>query len=1184
MIKSINTKFSRPALLLICFALFCFLGGCGGSADTTTSTTPSTGEQLSAIDGSPTSLSAGQSSIITVKLTDSLGAALIGKTVTFSLDSSQNGGGSVKALNGGITDAGGQAVAIYTAPSTTSSMLRYDIVDATCESATAPSLELTITASSGSGLIINLSATVTSLNAGQSSIITAIVTNSSGVPAAGETVTFDGTIGDHSTMALKAINGGLTATTDASGKAVAVYTAGTNNPTADVQDTVSAGVNSGASYGAVVITRLGTASTGKTPGYQVTLTASALSLEAGDHSIITATVKDGSGKIAAGLPVSFSIASSSGGTVSPTSGTTDASGSFSIIYTAGSNLSGSVQDVISVNVNNGASSGAIIITRTATSTSAAGFKMQLVANPNSLSAGQFSILTATVTDGLGAPVQNITVNFAPLKNNSNFSFFYPVSGLTDASGRFSNVYEAGSASPGSVVQDAISATVSSGAYGAAEAVIITRVAATGSSTSTAAASLTLVITDNVVSFGTPVTAYATLRDGNGALVPNAVVTYAAASSLVTFTPTSATALTNASGVAFISINSADISSAGATSITASAQITSGTTTSTVTSTPVGIAVNGATVTLGTVTLGQASISAYGTSSVSVPVLINGLASTVPMSVAFTSPCVAAGKATLTNPVTSISGTAISTYKDNGCGTATDVITASVTGDTAIATITVAVPATNNIQFVSATPSILGTSTASAPTLLKSSVVKFQVVDTNNNGKAGVVVDFTLKPSSGTGGIILTPTSATSDSSGYVTTSLTSGTVPTPVWVVATIHGTSLTSQSNTLTITTGLPTQNFFSLSVSTHNIEGWGYDGVTSAVTIIASDRLANPVPDGTVINFISEGGHIDDNGATSPPASYGVCKTLDGKCTVTFTSAAYKPTGETTIANSGNGAVAALYGTTPIAITYNDGSSSGPLYVQNGRVTILAYTLGEKSFVDANGNNIWDPGETFYDLGDLYIDYNENGVWDSNSTQPNLAEPYISYAPVASPVACTEHYWSGGTEHTTPLIGDYGINGNIPSKDGTCSGTWGQNYVRREQIIVLSGSFAQVSQSKFTTAGTCFATYSFWLMDENYNPMPAGTTVAINTGSSNVNYTYMSIGPPAQVVGAPAALSVAGSPVNDTIHAGGTPATLIISGGAGCDGAVAAGTIIDYPIGPVAIDVTSPKGNVSTITFTIK
>lgn len=1168
MIKSINTKFSWPAQLLIFFVLFCCLSGCGGSKDTTTSTTTSTGEQLSAIDGSPTSLAAGQSSIITVKLTDSSGTAISGKTVTFSLDSSQNGGGSVKALNGGITDAGGQAVAIYTAPSKTSSMLRYDIVDATCESATAPSLELTITASSGSGLIINLSATVTSLNAGQSSIITAIVTNSSGVPAAGETVTFNGTI-DHSTMALKAINGGLTATTDASGKAVAVYTAGTNNPTADVQDTVSAGVNSGASYGAVVITRLGTASTGKTPGYQVTLTASALSLEAGDHSIITATVKDGSGKIAVGVPVCFSIASSSGGTlpVMPvTCGITDASGSFSIVYTAGSILSGSAQDVISVDVNSGASSGAIIITRTATSTSAAGFKMQLVANPNSLSAGQFSILTATVTDGLGAPVQNITVNISFLQNNSGASLsVMPVtSGTTDASGRFSTVYEAGSASPGSVVQDAISATVSSGAYGAAEAVIITRVASTGgTTTTTAAASLTLVITDNVVSFGTPVTAYATLRDANGTLVPNAVVTFAAASSLVTFTPTSATALTNASGVAFISINSADISSAGATSITASAQLTSGTTTTTVTSTPVGIAVNGATVTIGTVTLGQASISAYGTSSVSVPVLINGLAATVPMSVAFTSPCVAAGKATLSNPVTSIGGTAISTYKDNGCGTATDVITASVTGDTANATITVAIPATNNIQFISATPAIIGTSTASASTLLKSSVVKFQVVDTNNNGKAGVVVDFTLIPSSAPGGVVLTPASATSDSSGYVTTSLTSGTVPTPVWVVATVHGTSLTSQSNTLTITTGLPTQDFFTLAVSQANIEGWGYDGVTTALTIIASDRLGNPVPDGTAINFITEGAQIS-------PAS---CTTTSGTCTVTFKSAADRPIGETTIANSGNGAVAALDGVTPIEINGN------PIYVKNGRVTILAYTLGEKSFVDSNGNNKWDTGETFYDLGDLFLDSNENGIWDSNPAQPNLLEQYISYPATTGTLACGTHVVGGAA--VTAYPSDYV---NAPSKQNTCNGAWGQSYVRREAIIVLSGSAAQISQNTFTSAGTCFAAYSFWLMDENYNPMPAGTTISVDTGNTNVTYTYLDTSKtPPTLTTSNAAVSIVGTPVLDTIHAGGTLVTLIINGGTSCITADTAGAITKYPNGPVAIDVTTPKGNITTIPITI-
>ena len=56
--------------------------------------------------------------------------------------------------------------------------------------------------------------------------------------------------------------------------------------------------------------------------------------------------------------------------------------------------------------------------------------------------------------------------------------------------------------------------------------------------------------------------------------------------------------------------------------------------------------------------------------------------------------------------------------------------------------------------------------------------------------------------------------------------------------------------------------------------------------------------------------------------------------------------------------------------------------LYVVNGRVTLVAYSLGEESFIDANGNNSYDSGETFYDLGDIYIDANENGQWDPGET----------------------------------------------------------------------------------------------------------------------------------------------------------------------------------------------------------
>ena len=187
----------------------------------------------------------------------------------------------------------------------------------------------------------------------------------------------------------------------------------------------------------------------------------------------------------------------------------------------------------------------------------------------------------------------------------------------------------------------------------------------------------------------------------------------------------------------------------------------------------------------------------------------------------------------------------------------------------------------------------------------------------------------------------------------------------------------------------------------------------MTSALTIIASDRLGEPVPDGTAINFITEGCQIT-------PAT---CTTTNGTCAVTFRSADYKPIGET-IDYGGStgvqGAVAALAydGSTPITIDHD--TTIGPaLFVQNGRVTVLAYALGEESFVDSNGNNMWDPGETFYDLGDLFLDSNENGIWDSNTSQPNLLEQYISYPLATGTTACGTHI--GGGAAVTPYPADY-------------------------------------------------------------------------------------------------------------------------------------------------------------------
>jgi hypothetical protein len=45
---------------------------------------------------------------------------------------------------------------------------------------------------------------------------------------------------------------------------------------------------------------------------------------------------------------------------------------------------------------------------------------------------------------------------------------------------------------------------------------------------------------------------------------------------------------------------------------------------------------------------------------------------------------------------------------------------------------------------------------------------------------------------------------------------------------------------------------------------------------------------------------------------------------------------------------------------------------------VTVIAWTVGEEGFVDANGNGRYDEGEVFFDLGEPFIDANDNGVFD--------------------------------------------------------------------------------------------------------------------------------------------------------------------------------------------------------------
>ncbi len=62
-------------------------------------------------------------------------------------------------------------------------------------------------------------------------------------------------------------------------------------------------------------------------------------------------------------------------------------------------------------------------------------------------------------------------------------------------------------------------------------------------------------------------------------------------------------------------------------------------------------------------------------------------------------------------------------------------------------------------------------------------------------------------------------------------------------------------------------------------------------------------------------------------------------------------------------------------------------------GRSTIVAFAVGEESFIDVNNNQEYDFGETFFDLTESFIDKNEDGVlgdFDGDSDTAQTVGPY--------------------------------------------------------------------------------------------------------------------------------------------------------------------------------------------------
>ena len=592
----------------------------------------------------------------------------------------------------------------------------------------------------------------------------------------------------------------------------------------------------------------------------------------------------------------------------------------------------------------------------------------------------------------------------------------------------------------------------------------------GTGSSTGAPSLTIVLTQdgkttNVIASGTTVVATATLRDAQGGAVPNTVVTFTSAdATLATANPANGTALTNASGVATITLTGG-ASTGGATTLTATAQVTTvtaGVSAASAVTGSIGYAVGqGSAITLSNITFGIGAapnaLSAYGTTSLTLTVIKDGKPIDTPQLVTFSSTCAntvlpgavpPANRATVSPPVYTLNGVATASYRDNGCAGA-DLITATVAGITsAPAQLLVSAPSSGSIQFVSATPPILALKGTGGK---ETSVVVFKVVDVGGNPISGKTVTFNVDVNATAGGVYLTPTPSTaiSDSNGLVQIVVNSGPVSTPVRVAASTEvGTGankviLNSTSNALTITTGIPDNDSFSLSASTFNIEGWNIDGTPTVMTIRVSDHFNNPVPDGTPVNFVPEGGSIIGTSGS------GSCSTVGGTCTVTLTSQEPRPR------SARNG---------------------------YGRATVLAYAVGEESFTDFNGNGwvdvrpsfspIWIPTEMVdasgisTDLGEAWVDYNENGAFEQNSEpfidfNNNLEKPYNTYTPGV--YDGPDGKYSGVLCDDVNLKDPSNPSAGTRSNAGSCAASK-TIHVRKSQVIVFSSSFATIAINNAT------------------------------------------------------------------------------------------------------------------------
>ncbi len=427
---------------------------------------------------------------------------------------------------------------------------------------------------------------------------------------------------------------------------------------------------------------------------------------------------------------------------------------------------------------------------------------------------------------------------------------------------------------------------------------------------------------------------------------------------------------------------------------------------------------------------------------------------------------------VTPSVTTNDGTATAIFS---AGTKAGVATVTATAGTvsAVISITIQAGSTGSLDFVSADPTLIG---VRGSALQQKSTITFRVLDQNGNIVTdGTQVSFTLVSGLGGGEFIAPTTGGTV--AGLAATVLTSGTVAGPVRIRAsvTVGTTTLTSTSTNVSITGGPPSGAHIGIAPAARNVAGLVTQGIICPITAIVGDHFGNPVPQNTTVSFFTNGGVVDPQGITDELGN--------------------------AFSQTKTGPPIPRVGAVP---------DPGPSDPRTGFVTVIAVTQGEETFIDSNGNGVFD-GPAEFDPTDPEIDTTEPFIDHVNLCN---GQPFPAPCP-AIPIA--PPFLSGDGQFDPNNRFELFIDGNGNSVWDTPNGVWDANkaifaattivYTGPTQLTVglpqPDGSCAGNPSGFIVGNGGASETFCFVARDPAGRPLVGGTQITVTTSAGAISGT---------------------------------------------------------------------------------